>query len=122
MKRILAAATMSVILAAVGTAATSSNKMMSKKEVKALLANANTPADHNRLADYYQSKSEKLEAEAKDHDAMAKVYRSRGGAAGTKWPASSFTTRHCEELAKDLRRSAAKDRALAIEHAEMAKR
>jgi hypothetical protein len=121
MKRILAAATMSVILAAVGTAATSSNKM-SKKEVKALLANANTPADHNRLADYYQSKSEKLEAEAKDHDAMAKVYRSRGGAAGTKWPASSFTTRHCEELAKDLRRSAAKDRALAIEHAEMAKR
>ncbi len=90
--------------------------------MKALLANASTPADHNRLAEYYQIGADKLEAEAKDPDEMAKVYRSRGGAAGTKWPASTFTTRHCEDLARDLRQSAAKARAQSVEHAQMARK
>jgi hypothetical protein len=122
MKRLFAAVMMSAILAAVGTATMSSNKTLSKKEVKALLANASTPADHNRLAEYYQLRADKFEAEAKDHDEMAKVYPSRGGAAGTKWPASTFTTRHCEDLAKDLRKSAEKARILSSEHAEMARK
>ena len=121
MKRTLAVVTMSVLMAMAGTAAGSS-RMLSKKELKTLLATASTPEQHNRLAEHYRAKAEKLDADANDHIEMAKVYRSRGGAAGTKWPANTLTPKHCEDLAKTLRKSAAEARDLGTEHAGMAKR
>jgi hypothetical protein len=120
MKRIFAIVIVSIMMALAGTAAESS-RMLSKKELKTLLATARTPDEHNRLAEHYRLKAEKLDAEANDHVEMAKIYRSRGGAAGTKWPASTFTTRHCEDLATDLRKAAGEARELSSKHAEMAK-
>ena len=55
MKQLFAALMMSVMLATVGTAG--GPKMLSKKEVKALVANASTPTDHNRLAEHYLTRS-----------------------------------------------------------------
>jgi hypothetical protein len=121
MKRILALVMMSVMIAAAGAAA-ESPKMLSKKELKTLLATASTPEDHNRLAEHYRLKAEKLEAEANDHIEMAKVYRTRGGAAGTKWPLSTYTTKHCEDLAQDLQKAAKEARSLSAAHSEMAKK
>ena len=54
MKRILAAVMMSLVIATLGMAAESAKKMMSKKEVKALVEKASTPAEHNRLAQHYR--------------------------------------------------------------------
>jgi hypothetical protein len=122
MKRILAAVMMSVILSVVGTAATSSNKMMSKKEVKALLANASTPADHNRLAEHYLASAEKLDAEAKEHAEMAATYRARPTASEVKRPGAADTARHCELLSEDLAKAAKEARTLAQAHADMAKK
>ena len=122
MKRILAAVMMSVILAAVGTAATSSHKMMSKKEVKALLASASTPADHNKLSEHYLASAEKLDAEAKEHAGMAATYRARPTASEVKRPGATDTARHCELLSENLAKASKEARALAEAHAEMAKK
>jgi hypothetical protein len=121
MKRILSVVMLSVMMAAAGTAA-ESPKMLSNKEVKKLLATASTPEEHNKLAEHYRLKAEKFEAEANTHIEMAKLYRTRGGSAGPKWPASTFTTKHCEDLAKDLQKAAKEARSLSAVHSEMAKK
>jgi hypothetical protein len=121
MKRALAVVMMSVIIAAVGTAA-ESTKMLSKKEVKTLLEKASTPEEHIRLAEYYRMKAEMLDAEANEHAEMADIYRANRGSGGTRFPSSTYTTRHCEDWAKKLREAAKDARALSDAHAEMAKR
>ena len=121
MKRILAVLITSTILGAVGMAAESS-PTLSKGELKRLLATASTPADHNRLAQYYRLKAERLDAEAQDHIAMAEASRLHGGSASPKWPAGTFNPKHCEDLAKNLQKSAQVARGLSAEHAEMAKK
>lgn len=120
MKRIFAALMMSVMLAAVGTAAGA--KMLSKKEVKALVANASTPADHNKLAEHYRTVAEKLDAESKEHAEMAKTYRARPTASEVKRPGATDTASHCQTLSENLAKAADEARALSAAHAEMAKR
>jgi hypothetical protein len=51
------------------TAETSAS--LSKKELKTLLATANTAADHQRLAEYYRNKAERLTAKAQEFSAEA---------------------------------------------------
>jgi len=48
-------------------------KPLSKKEAHALIAKASTPADHNRLAEYYRVQADKLDADARDHAEMANM-------------------------------------------------
>lgn len=121
MKRIFAAAMMSVVLAAVGSAAPK-QKTISKKEVMALVEKANSPADHKKLAEYYRIRAEQLEAEAAEHAEMAKTYRSRPTASEVKRPGAPDTTSHCERLSENLAKAAKDARTLSEAHAEMAKR
>jgi hypothetical protein len=44
---------------------------LSPKDVKALVANAKTPADHMKLAHHYTAMAAKHEAEAQEHEALA---------------------------------------------------
>lgn len=98
-------------------------KRLTKTEVKALIANAQTPDDHLQLARYYRSEAARLEAEAKDHDELAAAYRqsSTSHAAAMKNPMASNTAAHCEYFAKSMREAAKADRDLAAEHEQMAK-
>ena len=48
---------------------------LSKKELKTLLATAKTPADHQRLADYYRDKAEHLRAKSQEFSAQADSMR-----------------------------------------------
>ena len=90
MKQLFAALMMSVMLVTVGTAA--GPKMLSKKEVKTLVANASTPADHRTsLPEHYRTVAEKLDAESKEHAEMAKTYRAHPTVSETKRPGA---TRH----------------------------
>jgi hypothetical protein len=122
MKRVVAAIMMSLVIATLGMAAESAKKMMTKKEVKALVEKASTPSEHNRLAQHYRLEAEKLEAEASEHAEMAKMYRARPTASEAKRPGTPDTASHCETLAENLAKTAKEARALSEAHAHRAKK
>ena len=83
------------------------------KDVKALITTAKAPAEHLKLAWYFNNEAEKYEAEARDHDEMLEVYR--------KTPGGGGTIEHCEFLAKLNREMARTLREMAAAHEEMAR-
>jgi hypothetical protein len=93
---------------------------LSKKEVKALIASAKTKEDHLKLADYYKGEVVRLEAEAKDHDEMAEMYRKNPSPMAVKHP-EAFGEGHCKEMARRFRESSTQAQELATMHEEMAK-
>jgi ATP:corrinoid adenosyltransferase len=95
---------------------------LSKQQVKQLVATAETPAEHMKLAAYFNQEADKLDAEAKYHEGLASVYRSNPAALGTKnRAAGEGGAMHCDNFAKSMRGAATEDRALAAEHEQMAK-
>ena len=94
--------------------------MLKSKEVKALVANARTPAEHMKLARHFAAMAEKHEAEAKEHETLAEAY-SRQSGIGTKWPTPYNNAQHCKNLAEHCRTVVAEMRAMAAEHEAMAK-
>lgn len=98
-----------------------SNARLTKKEVKALVANAKTPEDHMKLARHFRQEADRLEAEAKDHDELAQEYRKNPSAMAMKMPMSPRSAEHCEYFAKSVREAAKAARELADSHEQMAK-
>ncbi len=97
---------------------TSQPEHLSKKQLAALIATATTPAQHQRIADYYRPESDKLMAESNYHAAMAAAFRANPMTNNLK--AAFRTVDHCEYLAKSLKAKAEKAEALALEHERMA--
>ena len=93
---------------------------LTKAEVKALIANASTPAQHHQLAAYFTQKAEMMEAEAVEHEDLAKEYAKNSGVDAMKHPMSGKTAGHCKYFAQVARKAAAEDRALAAAHEGMA--
>ena len=62
----------------------------------------------------------RLEAEAKDHDEMAEMYRKNPSPMAVKHP-EAFGEGHCKEMARRFRESATQAQELATMHEEMAK-
>jgi hypothetical protein len=91
---------------------------LSKKELKALLASASTPADHEKLARHFQAKAATLDEDAAEHEELAVVYKTplppTKGAAPVRWD------EHCKSVATSLRKAAAAARKLAEGHKKMA--
>ena len=75
-----------LVFLAVGNTAAGQRPSLSKKEVKALIASAKTREDHLKLADFYKAKAVRLEAEARDHDEMAEMYRKNPTPMAVKHP------------------------------------
>lgn len=86
---------------------------------EAQIAAATTPADHEAIAKSYEADAVTAESKAKEHEAMARRYRSTGGPKSTA--TSNPMVRHCERLVKSYTDAAADYRALAAEHHTMAK-
>lgn len=97
------------------------DKTLSKNEVKSLIASAETKADHERIAQYFDSEAAKYDAEAKDHGELAEVYRKNPPSPPTKFPGSQQSFDHCNSLSNSLSKAAEDARALAAEHRAMAK-
>jgi hypothetical protein len=95
--------------------------LLASKEVQDLIANAKTPADHLKLARHFTALAARYDAEAVDHAAEAKAYRSGPNAAESKRPSSPGTAAHCDRLAKAAREAATAARDLANDHEKMAK-
>jgi hypothetical protein len=86
--------------------------VLSTAQLQKLIADARTPADHGKIAEYFNSVAAKYTADADSHVAMASAYR------GTK---SAQAAAHCDRLAEQARTAAVEAKALAAEHASAAK-
>ncbi len=86
----------------------------SASDIPSSIANATTPADHQRIADYFNQKAVAYESEAAWHEKMAISYSNR-----PKGDLSAMTA-HCRSL-RDQFVNAAKDaRQLADAHRQLA--
>jgi hypothetical protein len=94
---------------------------MKPKEVKALVANATTPADHMKLARHFSAMAAKHDAEAVEHEALVNEYTRRPTVSSVKRPMAPDTAEHCKYFAEHCRNAAKEMRAMAAAHEAMAK-
>ena len=80
-------------------AAESTQPALTKKTLVAAIASAETPQDHQRIANYYKAEAGRMLAEAKEHDELAVAY-AKSPNAGAKHPMSGQTAEHCKFLPK----------------------
>ena len=107
-----------VLALAVPSFATSNPERLSQKQLDSLIAGASTPAEHQRIADYYRAESARLLAEASAPAQMAAAFRANPVTNNEK--TARGTVNHCEYVANTLRTKSAKARALAENHERMA--
>jgi hypothetical protein len=105
-------------LASVAQAQPNAEKL-SKHDLQSLVASAKTPAEHNRLAQYYSAQAQDYLAQSKEHEQMAEQYKANALTSSSKYAAG--TVNHCAYLAKSFKASAAQMQVLSQEHAAMAK-
>lgn len=121
--RTLRTALLAVVLAMVGAVvsapAGAEGTLLSKSELKNLIANGKTAADHERLAAHFDAKAASLEADAKDHDELAEDYKRNPPVSRRVEKSQSYE--HCRDLAKDYAKAAQDARRLAADHRAMAK-
>lgn len=92
---------------------------LSKQQLSTLIASAKTPAEHERLAQYYRAQASDYLAEAKDHESMVAAYKANSSLSNEKNRAS--TIGHCEYFVKTFKELAVKSQELAALHEQMAK-
>ena len=95
--------------------------LLSKQELKPVIANAKTVQDHERLAQHFDAKANQLEAEAKEHQELAAQYEANPTIHESKHPMSGQTAGHCQFFADDLHKAAQRARQLSTDHRGMAK-
>ena len=93
---------------------------LTKSELKSLVTNAETKAEHERIAQYFDAEAVRYETEAKDHAELAPFYKKSPDPALSKHVGSPRAFEHCDALSKNLLKSAEEARNLAAEHRGMA--
>ena len=88
---------------------------MSDADLQRLVASAQTPSDHGKLQEYFLSLVAEYTRDADDHAAMAVGYR------GNQRSGMVSAVDHCDRLARQARNASAEAKALASEHAALAK-
>ncbi|HYL15833.1 MAG TPA: hypothetical protein VEV41_22545 [Terriglobales bacterium] len=100
-------------------------KTLSQSELKGLIANAKTAADHERIAQHFDSEAAKYEAESKDHGELAVSYQAYARSSTVPYKAAATASvrnaEHCNGIGSQLRNAAEDARQLAAEHRGMAK-
>ena len=86
------------------TASTPHN--LTRKQARALEANAKTPEDHARLARHYEIEAITLEYKAIEHEQMGKQFRENPSALALKSPMSPVSAPHCDYLASSYSKAA----------------
>ena len=98
--------------------------VISKSELKALLTTASTPADHQKIADYYHNEAENLTDSAKEHQDLAALYDNNAAFRATQMKHGDMTglgASHCRKLSELQAEAAKESEALAVLHENMAK-
>jgi hypothetical protein len=102
------------------TSRAKSSDRLTSKQVKALIASANTPADHVKLHKHFLALAAKYEADASEHAAEAQAYRKNPSFRESKSPVGPGTAAHCDRFAELDREAAKEARELATAHEHMA--
>ena len=92
---------------------------LSKHQLNTLISTAKTPAEHQRIAQYFQAKALDYLAQAKEHEAMVVAYKANPTLSNNKNLRN--TVNHCEYFAQTFKDLAAKSQELAEMHEQMAK-
>lgn len=92
---------------------------LSKQQLNTLIATAKTPAEHQRIAQYYHAKAADYLDQAKEHEQMIVSYKANTSLSTDKNRAS--TIGHCEYFVQTFKDLAAKSQELAQIHEQMAK-
>jgi hypothetical protein len=113
------AAAVGMLTVMVSVPAGAADKPLSKTELKGLISNAETKAEHERIAQYFDAEAAKYETEAKDHADLAQLYQRNTSATPTKHSGTMQTFQHCDSMSKALQQAAENARQLAAEHRDM---
>jgi hypothetical protein len=92
---------------------------LSKKQLLSLIATAKTPAEHERIATYYEGKAQDYLAKSTEHQEMAEQYKKNHFMGSPK--NSMMGVNHCEDFAKSFQKMSAEMHELAQLHDQMAK-
>ncbi len=109
-------------VAALGQTSSTPNRgpeNLTKRELNSLIANAKSPAEHRRIAAFYQATSQEYLAQAKEHEEMIAAYNANPDRVTEK--TRSSTIDHCKYFVKSFNDMAAKSQELAQMHEQMAK-
>src|SRR5258707_11351579 len=90
----------------------------SKRQLNTLIAEARTPAEHQRIPQYYQAKAQDYLAQAKEHEQMVAAYKANPSLTAKS---QASTINHCEYFVQTFKDLAAKSQELAQLHDQMAK-
>ncbi|MGB6723644.1 MAG: hypothetical protein WBE72_22790 [Terracidiphilus sp.] len=91
---------------------------LSKQQLNTLIATAKTPAEHRRIAQYFQAKAQDYLAQAQEHAQMLAAYKANPSLSNDK--RRSSTIGHCEYFVQTFKDLAAKSQELAQLHEQMA--
>jgi hypothetical protein len=109
------------VLAIAVTVRADDTTLLKKAELKNLIANAKTAADHRRIAQHFDAEAAKWEAEANTHEELEQYYRRNPDPTAWRYSRSPRSFEHCDSLVKDLRKAAQESRQLAADHRGIAK-
>lgn len=97
-----------------------SSDKLTNSQVRELIANAKTPADHTKLQKHFLAVAAEYDAQAVEHAADAEAYRKSPSFRESKGPGGPGTAVHCDRWAQNDRESAKEARELATAHQHMA--
>ena len=116
MKRFVTALTLTTSVLFIGAfSQVSAGTILSKDEVKELSATAATPADHLKLAAYFNSQADQFEAEAVEHEGLANAHRIKTDALADKHTMSGNTAGHCDYRPRHALRARSAGRTLSLQ-------
>jgi len=117
---IVALTVIGLAVSAAGLAAQKSSDRLTDRQVKELITNAKTPADHVKLQKHFLAVAAEYDAKATEHAAEAEAYRKNPSFRDTKSPNGPGTAAHCDRFAELDREAAKEARELASAHEHMA--
>ena len=123
MKRTISILALTLMLASISmpSVAADNSSRLSKKELKVLIATARTPAEHRRIATYYQQQASELRGKAKEHEETAAMYQKQPLPYEGKYSYGTVGFSHCRRFADLFAEQAKEAEALASLHEDMAK-
>jgi hypothetical protein len=116
---VLSLASVMTVAAFGQTPSTVKPEQLNKQQLNTLIATAKTPAEHQRIASYYEAQAQDYRGQAQEHESMIAAYKANSSLSTNKNTAS--TIGHCEYFVKTLKDLAVKSHELAQLHEQMAK-
>lgn len=118
MSTLLLASATAALFSPVRATAEQEKPALTKKELKALIANAKTPDDHRKIAAYYRRESVSLAEKQREHQEDLAEYYRNPSRYSSKYPTMGD---HCRQLAGYYGLAAKEVQTLAEMHEELAK-